>query len=391
MERTVTEQDFSIVRGGLLERFLALIRLEGPSRRPVSYKIMFFILITWAPIAILTALEGTFWGNKVEVTFLEEFATHVRFLIAIPLMIIAEKIVDNRTKIVIRQFDRAGLVPAEARQAFETAKYNADRMCESVWPEAVILLLIVASIVFRLVFNTYPVTTWAFPFSDAQHDLSIAGYWAGFFSLPVFQFFMARWIWRWIIWFRLLWLISRAGLRLYPAHPDRSGGLGFLGEPPIAFAVIIFMLGIVLASILAERMLYLDAQLNEYYGVIALFVVLCILLNVAPLLVFALPISLARRKGIHDYNALVITLHRAFDNRWIGDVSHQPDLLGNPDPSSAADLNAMYEAVSKMSPLPFNLKIMLASVLVSLLPLLPVIALQIPLTEMFKTLMSILF
>jgi hypothetical protein len=60
------------------------------------------------------------------------------------------------------------------------------------------------------------------------------GYWLAAVSLPIFQFILLRWYVRFFIWFQFLWRISKLDLRLLPAHPDRAGGLGFLGAAPCA-------------------------------------------------------------------------------------------------------------------------------------------------------------
>lgn len=50
----------------------------------------------------------------------------------------------------------------------------------------------------------------------------------------------------------------------------------------------------------------------------------------------------------------------------------------------------VYEAVKNMSVFPFNIKTMAITVVISVLPLLGVIAIKIPLVELIKMLMGIL-
>ena len=58
------------------------------------------------------------------------------------------------------------------------------------------------------------------------------------------------------IWFQLLWRISRLNLRLSADHPDRSGGIGFLGECSYAFGPILFAQGVLLSGLIASRVMY---------------------------------------------------------------------------------------------------------------------------------------
>ena len=77
-----------------------------------------------------------------------------------------------------------------------------------------------------------------------------------FVSLPIFQFILVRWYLRFFLWFWFLWRVSRLDLRLVPIHPDRTGGLGFLGRSTNAFAPILFAQGAVLAGLLASQIFY---------------------------------------------------------------------------------------------------------------------------------------
>ena len=70
----------------------------------------------------------------------------------------------------------------------------------------------------------------------AQMHLTPAGYWYVFVSVPLFQFILLRWYFRFFLWFWFLWRVSRLNLRLRPIHPDRAAGLGFLGGSIDAFA-----------------------------------------------------------------------------------------------------------------------------------------------------------
>jgi hypothetical protein len=71
--------------------------------------------------------------------------------------------------------------------------------------------------------------------------------------VPFFQFLLLRWYVRLFIWLLFLWRISRFDLRLLAAHPDRAGGMGFLGVGSYAIAPILFAQGAVLAGLIANR------------------------------------------------------------------------------------------------------------------------------------------
>ncbi len=57
---------------------------------------------------------------------------------------------------------------------------------------------------------------------DGKLQPSLAGWWLGCVSLPLFQFLLLRWYFRLFIWARFLWQVSRIELKL---RADASGPL----------------------------------------------------------------------------------------------------------------------------------------------------------------------
>ncbi|MCU0361530.1 MAG: hypothetical protein MUF75_12625 [Bacteroidia bacterium] len=387
----LSDTDFSIINGGLFDRFLKLAGISKPGVNTSLRKIVFYTTIGWLPLAILTAVQGLFLGNKVDLPFLNEFAIHIRLLPAIWLLVMAEGIVDARVKHTIRQFNKSGILSEAGKHTFEQAKKKADRMCESYWAEGVILFLIAFNLILRVRTNATVLTTWGFPDGNNPSALSLAGYWAAFVSLPLFQFVVMRWFWRWIIWFRLLLLIAKADLKLLVIHPDKSGGLGFLGESPLPFSMFTFALSVIFSAVIAERVVFQGFILEDHYALIGAFVVLCVIINVAPLLMFVGPLRKARIRGLSSYHALTTQHHHAFQEKWIdADKKQQNELLGHPDASSAADLSTVYQLAESMTVFPFNIKTMGITVVISILPILAVFALQLPFSELLKMLAGIL-
>src|SRR5687768_6139900 len=95
-------------------------------------------------------------------------------------------------------------------------------------------------------------------------------------SAPIFQFIQLRWYFRFFLWFLLLFRVSRLNLHLVPIHPDRTGGLGFLGASPLAFAPVLIAQGTILAGLIASRIFFGGQTLPEFkvqiVGFIAFFV-----------------------------------------------------------------------------------------------------------------------
>lgn len=386
-----SDSEFSIINGGLFDRFLKLVGINKPGSNSALRKIVFYTVIGWLPLAILTTVQGFFWGSKVELPFLNEFDIHIRLLPVMWLLVLAEGVVDRHVKQTLSQFKKSGILSANGKLTFKEAKMKADQMCESYWAEGVIFFLIVFNLILRFHENEMRFTTWGFPDGNNPSTLSLAGYWAVFISLPLFQFVVMRWFWRWIIWFRLLYLIAKADLKLIVIHPDNSGGLGFLGESPLPFGIFTFSLSIIFSAIIAERTVFQDFILEDHYLLISAFLVFCIIINVAPLLWFVGPLNKARIKGISNYHALIAYHHQAFENKWIDTNEEQKvEILGHPDASSTADLSAVYQLAKSMTVFPFNLKSMGITLVISILPIILVFTMQLPISELLKILAGIL-
>jgi hypothetical protein len=68
-------------------------------------------MLAWLPLLLLSALEGELWGGTVAVPFLKDVEVHIRFLVALPLLIVAELVVHQRMRPLIQQFLERNLVP----------------------------------------------------------------------------------------------------------------------------------------------------------------------------------------------------------------------------------------------------------------------------------------
>ena len=230
-------QDFSLVLGGPLFQLLRRSHLSGDALELLRRRIIVITLLAWLPLLVLSALEGQALGGSAAVPFLLDVDVHVRFLVALPLLIVAELVVHQRMRFVVTQFLERQLIPESALTRFDAAIASAFRLRNSVLAE-VLLIAFVYGVGVLLIWRQYMVldtATWyAVPTAEGL-QLSLTGVWYGYVSLPLFQFLLLRWYFRLFIWTRFLWQVSRLDLSLVPTHPDRVGGLGFLANTVYAF------------------------------------------------------------------------------------------------------------------------------------------------------------
>jgi hypothetical protein len=387
-------QDFSLVLGGPLFQLLRRSHLTGDALELTRQRILVISLLAWLPLLALSALEGNALGDRVAVPFLLDVDVHVRFLLGIPLLIAAELVVHQRMRFVVRQFLERNLIPETALLRFDAAIASAFRLRNSVLAE--VLLIAVVYIVGVLIiwrhFAAIGTATWyAAPAVDGL-TLSFTGTWYGYVSVPIYQFLLVRWYYRIFIWTRFLWQVSRIELSLIPTHPDRVGGLGFLGNTVYAFVPLALAHGALVAGNIANRIFYAGAALPEFKIEIAVVTVFLLCLVLGPLLLFAPQLAQAKRTGNREYGTLAERYVREFDAKWLrGGAPADEPLVGSADIQSLADLANSFEVVRTMQVAPISRDALLRLVAATLAPVVPLALTMMPFEELLKKLLGILF
>jgi hypothetical protein len=386
--------DFSLVLGGPLFQLLRRAHMSDDAMMMARRRIIVISLFAWLPLLLLSALEGRVLGGSAVVPFLLDAEVHIRYLLTLPLLIAAELVVHRRMRSLVTLFLERGLIPERAMGRFEAAIASAFRLRNSV-PAEMLLIAFVYGIGILIVWRQYialDTTTWYATPSPDGSKLSLAGMWYGYVSLPIFQFLLLRWYFRVFIWTRFLWQVSRIELSLVPTHPDRVGGLGFLSNAAYAFALLALAHGAMLAGTLANRIFYLGAGLPAFKGEIAIMVVFVLALVLGPLLVFAPQLAQAKRTGLREYGTLAERYVREFDTKWLrGGAPADEVFVGSGDIQSLADLGNGYEVVRTMRLVPVTREMIIRLSAVTLAPILPLTLTMMPLEELLRRLLGILF
>lgn len=348
--------DFSIVLGGPLFQLLLRARLEGGDLELLYRRLAFFVGTTWLPLFLL-ATVAPFAGTAGRLAFLRDIEVHARFLVALPAFIVAELIVHSRMLPVARRFVERRIISVEDLPRFYRAVESAFNLRNSI-PLELGLFAVVYTVglwIWHSRFGIQEATWYAMP--GGRWHLTPAGFWYVFISIPILQFILLRWYVRLFIWYRFLWQVSRIPLNLIPTHPDRAGGLGFLGVVAYTLGPILFAQGAMLAGLFASRVLYGGEKLLSFKLEAGAFVAFFVFVIFGPLLMFAPQMARARRKGLADYGLLAQRYVEDFQEKWIlGHGTSSAELLGAGDIQSLADLGNSYSVVQEMRVVPFGLK-----------------------------------
>jgi hypothetical protein len=385
-------EDFSLVLGGPLYQLLIRSRISTDTLGLLKRRIIIISLFTWLPLLMLSVLAGEAAGGDIKVSFLYDVEVHIRFLLALPLLVVAELVVHQRFRPIILQFVERSIVSPEALPQFEVIIGSALRLRNSLMLEVLLIVLVFTAGHFLWANQVaLEAATWFSIMVNGHHRLSPAGYWYAYASIPVFQFILFRWYFRIFIWARFLWQVSRMDLHLVPTHPDRAGGLGFLRHSVAAFIPLLLAQGILLAGMIANRIFYGGAMLLDFKQEIAAGVVFVLLVILGPLMVFAPRLAQTKRQGLLEYGALASSYVREFDRKWLRGAPPQDEpLVGSGDIQSLNDLAGSFEVVQSMRLFPFDKTAVLQTAIVTLLPVLPLALTLISLEDLIKRLVGIL-
>ncbi len=348
-------QDFSLVLGGPLFQLFRRSHLAGDGLELLHRRVFTITLLAWVPLLLLATI-GSATGRVGLASFVRDIAVHARFLIALPILVIAEVIVHSRIRPAVRRFIEQRIVTSQDLSCFRDAVKSAVSLRNSVPLELGILALVYT--VGLWVWNSRVVldfSTW-YELAGSRWQLTPAGYWYVFVSIPLFQFILLRWYVRLFIWYRFLWQVSRMDLNLIATHPDRCAGLAFLGKSAYAFGPIVFAQGVLLAGLLANTIFYRGESLLSYKLQIIGSVAFFVLIILGPLVMFTPCMARAKRKGLAEYGLLAQRYVESFEQKWVRDPAASEELLGTGDIQSLADLDNSYAVIREMRPVPFGLQ-----------------------------------
>src|SRR5262249_2808088 len=113
-------EDFSLVLGGPLFQLLRKSHLRGDGLELLHRRIVASALITWLPLLVLNTVSAGM-GSAAQISFFHDIEVHVRFLIALPILIGAELLVHRRIRPLVRRFVEWRIVLPEDKAGFRKA------------------------------------------------------------------------------------------------------------------------------------------------------------------------------------------------------------------------------------------------------------------------------
>ena len=82
--------NYELFDGGPPRRLETALRLVKPDKPQTIARAVFISMLAWAPLILLAAMQSFVLGQDKLSDLLLDFAVHARYLVAVPLFIVAE-------------------------------------------------------------------------------------------------------------------------------------------------------------------------------------------------------------------------------------------------------------------------------------------------------------
>ena len=140
------DTSFSLVQGGPPYRIQQTLGLIPRTGLGIPRRLLFFMLLTWVPILLWAIVTHRVFAGVASEPLLQHFGVHVRCLVAIPLFIAAEAVVEAVSQRLFPYFVTSGLVTAALRSRFVDILRQAAGMRDSwlAWAILVVLSVLLA-------------------------------------------------------------------------------------------------------------------------------------------------------------------------------------------------------------------------------------------------------
>jgi hypothetical protein len=374
--------ELSLVRGDALFRLQRRIGLIPPDGLGLVRRAVFWSLVAWLPVALWAAYAGRAVPGEAAEPLLAHFGVHARFLVAVPLLVLAEGPAHALAAWLLPYFVQSGVVPRGEVAKFRAAIAATARLRDATLPWVAIVGAVVAFATLSETVQHSHEIDWAVE-GDGAGRWGFGAFWYLYVGRFVFLTLALAWLWRLVLVFVLLRRIARLDLSIVPTHPDRAGGLGFLERVPPVFAPFALAIGVVLASRWAHDAVYHGLVLQSIRVEMAAFVVLAVVLFLLPLAAFGGLLRRARKQALLDYGALVGRHGRLVRERWIeGRALADDAVLNAPELGPVADTVAAYAAVKAMRTVPIGKAAIVPVAAAAVAPMVTVLALQVPVGEL---------
>jgi len=250
MQEAETLETVSLIRGGALYRFQEATHLIRPNQWNTGRRIFITVLVGWVPLVALTAISGP---RASIVALLKDYRVFARVFIAVPLLVAGQKLIEERFRLIVRQFLDSGLLGPEDRPKFQAILATIRRLKDAWLPEFALVSFGCLGGVLFVGNDLMSDAPWSVRMLGSSVSHSPAGWYFELVTQTIYTILLGLALWKWFLYVLFFWRVSRLQLQLVACDPDQSGGLGFLGYSPVAFIPVVIAGSIAVGSVLRSQ------------------------------------------------------------------------------------------------------------------------------------------
>jgi hypothetical protein len=352
------EPGLSLTRGGPFYHLLRRVHLLDHPRW------IWLVAFAWLPLAIATLVELAITGHLDSIA--TDVSVHVRLLVMLPLLIVAEDLLEARCRNATEHVREERIADRASLDAIIT---RTEHLRDAWLPEVLIVVIVVG--VGQLWLRSYVWTSLGAP--------TFARAWCFLVALPLAQFLIVRWLWRWALWTYVLARLASLGLSLDALHPDQAAGLKVLSGPTEAFAVFVASLSAMASATWMMKLHAHATTLKTLSPLFFTFVVVVIILACAPLMLFSRKLYRARHRDANAYHRLARDYVDAFRTKWLAEGTSA--VLGTSDIQSLNDLGGSFRTAEATRLYPFGVRTIINLWTGVLVPLVPLLLAEAPIDQ----------
>jgi hypothetical protein len=335
------------------------------------------------PLVVLALLQrASGFGDSL----IRDLSVHARLLVAMPLILVADRLLDRGGRLTMARLFDEGFVPPSSTARVRALLRGVERWRDAALPESLLLVAAIGAGAMALVGWTAP--------AGALRGLDRSRFdavrlWYGLAALPVFQFLLWRSLFRWLLWLRVLAGLTRVPLRLVPAHADRHGGIGFVRMAHVLYSCVMLLATSAVVCAGWETQLEVHKMaVASFRGPLFVFLLIGLIIAFAPLVMFTPQLLRARISGVTQYGSLMSDYARRFHERWVG--RDHSDFLGTSDIQSLSDMGNTYrDSVDQLGVFLFERADALLVLAACLLPVVPLLLAQSPAPEVINRIVGV--
>jgi hypothetical protein len=370
-------KDYAFASGGIIWKIFDRPKFESRSLKQQVYIVFGLMFICWLPIAVLSLLKLGL--DQFYLLFIRDIATHVRFLVVLPLLIFARRSVNISFDQAIGFFYDTKIVDKTNAAEFEQVMDKLEKWKNSKFIDYGLIFLVYLAFFIQEKSRFNNASVYA-PWHIVDSNITAAGWWYLVISLPILQLLLYRWAYTTLLWIVFLRKISKLNLHLSSLHPDGVGGLGFLQYTQLSFFPVALAFSALVAGVMNNLIIFSGISIMDYRIAFGSVVLIILLLFILPLLSLMPLLAKVKRSNYMQYSLQSWPITRKYDGELEDYYKTEEE---HPDTSWHVDLIGSFEKTRDMKIILVDKTILIAFAAAVIIPFLPVLAQQVPLKEIF--------